>query len=431
MISRILMVCFLAGAVAAHGDAPTFARAYPSVVEVRAITAGGVYNQGSGVVIAPGVIATNAHVLRGGFRVSITKDGRTWEVDALCVSPDQDLVLLKVPGLFLPPVEIAPEASLETGMSLVSLGYPGGHGPLPKRGRLVAFWNWKGGHLIQSDAAISPGSSGGGFFTEDGRLVGISTFFISANQKAAFAIPGEWVASLAQGGPAPAGFQCPFMVPENLVRDFQDLIAEDPQNRSNWNELTRQWVAEAPQDPEAWFARATAMDLALEAHPRDAASLQAVTATYRRTVALNPRLPKAWNNLGAALDVQNQFQAAQEAFRKALALKPDYAMAWLNLGASLMNSGILPEAVSSFQRGLVLKPDDVQGWARLAYCEAGMKRWKEAADHYKVALRFAPFRADWWGERYLACRQTNQEAEAQEALDHVRSLSPALAQHLR
>lgn len=406
-------------------------RAARSVVEVRGETAPGQFNQGSGVVIGTGLIATNAHVLRNAYRVSIHKDGAFWEVPALCISPEQDLVLLRIPSLPLPPAEIAPEASLKEGTPLVAWGYPMGHGPLPSHGTLLAFWKWRDGRLLQTDAHIEPGSSGGGLFTTDGRLAGITTFFLSDNQRAAFAIPGEWVASLEMGGPTPAGFRCPVLVPDRLILDFQDLISEDPHNRDNWDALTRQWVASAPGEARAWFARGTALDMNLRAGQGGSSVLDEATMAYQKAVALDSQYAKAWNNLGTSMDLQNRFTEAQEAFRKAIALKPSYALAWFNLGSSLFNSGKISDAIVAFKQGLALAPDEDPAWARLAYCEARLNQWSQAADHYRIALRYAPYRAEWWGERYLACRKLNLDEEAREALERIQALAPDLAAELK
>lgn len=421
----------LATAIVCLAEAPALERAYPSVVEVRGETSPGQSNQGSGVVIAPGVVATNAHVLRNAYRVSVHQDRQAWEVSALCISPEHDLVLLKIPSLPLPPVEIASEASLAKGMRLVSVGYPGGHGPTPSNGALLAFWSWRGSQLLQTDATIRPGSSGGGLFTEDGRLAGITTFFLPENPLANFAIPAEWVASLENGGQASTGIRCTVLIADRFILEFQDLIGEDPRNREAWDDLTRRWVAQSPADAQAWFARGTALEMELQANPRDPASLQEATTSYRQAVTLDPEHAKAWNNLGSSLDLQNRFPEAQAAFRRAIALKPGFATAWLNLGASLLNSGTYREAVKALEQAVALAPDEPQGWANLAFCEARLRRWPEAAAHYRLALSYSPFRAEWWGERYEVCQKLHRTAEAKEALEHIKQLAPGLARRLR
>ena len=57
----------------------------------------------------------------------------------------------------------------------------------------------------------------------------------------------------------------------------------------------------------------------------------------RRAVGLRPDHAKSWNNLGVALDLANDFPAAEAALRKALELDPGYGLAWLNLGGVRMN----------------------------------------------------------------------------------------------
>jgi S1-C subfamily serine protease len=54
------------------------------------------------------------------------------------------------------------------------------------------------GQVIQTSAAISPGSSGGGLFDAEGQLVAITTFSLNKGQNLNFALPGEWVLAIAQ-----------------------------------------------------------------------------------------------------------------------------------------------------------------------------------------------------------------------------------------
>jgi Flp pilus assembly protein TadD len=413
-------------------------KARESVVMIKAEIGLGMMQVGSGVVLAPGLIATNAHVLRNALSILIIKDGRVWEARSLCLASDRDLVLLRVPGLPLPPAQVAAPDRMQAGMPVVALGFPGGHGPKVTRGHLAALWNYRGDRLLQADAEIRPGSSGGGLFTEDGLLLGITTFVFQTSHQLSFSVPASWVLGLLDR-PQAQELVCPAMVGEGLLRDFGELIIDDPANRDQWEALTRSWVREAPADAEAWFASGMAVDRRLrESQPDEgaplrerAAAVAKVMDAYGQAVALDGGHAKAWNNLGVAYDEQNRFAEAEAAFHRAVAARPDYGLAWLNLGNTLLNAGRHPDAVQAYGRGLALVPDEAQGWARLAYCEGYLLRWRDAARHYQLALAYSPFRADWWAEAFKACILSGNPTGAQAALERLEPLSVDLARTMK
>ena len=415
------------------------ARARDSVVLIHAQVGGGLLQQGSGVVLAPGLVATNAHVVRNARTILILKDGRVWAAQELCIASDRDLVLLKVPGLPLPAAVVAPPEPLRAGQEVVALGYPGGHGLQLSNGRIAAFWNYRGDRLIQADARTRRGSSGGGLFNLEGQLLGITTFVFAGNEGMNFSVPAGWILNLLERPLAPE-LQCPAVVQDNLLRDFSELIVEDPSNLRSWEALTRTWTQASPQDPEAWYAAGVALDRSLHSEYPEAGDLscpnrpQAVSsalAAYSRAVQLDPGHARAWNNLGVAYDDQNRFPEAIAAFQRALATQPGYGLAWLNLGNTYVNSRNFQEAIAAYGKGLALAPDQAPAWARLAYCEGELKRWAEAAGHYRIALGLMPFRADWWAERVKACTLARDAAGAQAALERLEPLSAELARDLK
>ncbi|BDU75095.1 tetratricopeptide repeat-containing S1 family peptidase [Mesoterricola sediminis] len=396
-----------------------------SLVRIRAEVAPGRYQQGSGVVVASGQVVTNAHVVKNAYRIVAFQGDRVWEASALCIAPDRDLVILRLPGLLLPVAEPAPAERVRAGEAVVAVGFGGGPVLGQERGRITALWSFRGSHLIQTNTRNRPGSSGGGLFTEDGYLLGITTFNVPVAEAMDFAVPADWVLSLVRGRGEDAPLACPAIVEDRLLMDFTDLMGEDPRNQAHWEALTRAWVAGSPRDAAGWYARGTALDTRYRAHPEDAALLGAVMEAYQRAVDLDPRYTKAWNNLGSALDSLNRFAEAQTAFRRALAARPDYGLAWLNLGASLLNSGRLQEAIPALEQGLALQGDHAESWARLAYCEASLGRGKAAVAHYRVALRYAPYRLEWWADIRRVSLQAGDKATAKEAEGHLRLRSPS------
>jgi S1-C subfamily serine protease len=142
----------------------------------------------SGVIISgQGYVVTNDHVVAGGGKIRVRLlDGR--EFDGAVVGRDShsDLAVVKIPGRKIKPAQIGNSRRVRAGDSVVAIGNPLGFensvsvgvvsanrsGPFRVDGRTL-------GDMIQTDAAINQGNSGGGLFTADGRLVGINTAIIT------------------------------------------------------------------------------------------------------------------------------------------------------------------------------------------------------------------------------------------------------------
>lgn len=419
MIARAWSVGLLAFLPLAAGSE----KALKSLVLIRAETGPGLATLGSGVVVAPDVVATNAHVVRNALRVFVQGGGRSWEASAVCLAADRDLVLLRLPGLVLTPAEPAPPDRLRQGDPVLAVGYGGGVGPSEQRGRITALWTYRGDRLIQTDTRNRPGSSGGGLFTEDGLLLGITTFNLGGGGSFDFAVPVSWVLGMAQA--RADALTCPLMVEDRLRMDFTDLLSEDPRNLDAWDALTRTWVEASPQEAAAWYARGTALDGRLRAHPEEPGILEALLGAYQRATTLDPRHARAWNNLGATLDLLNRFPEAHAAFRHAVTARPDYSLAWANLGGSLLASRNYAEAAEALGRSLQLQGDQTEGWARLAFCESALGRWAEASRHWRLAVAYAPYRGEWWAELRRASLKTGDGITAREALDRMKELGVA------
>jgi tetratricopeptide (TPR) repeat protein len=174
-----------------------FRRAAPSVMVVESLdTAGNVTVFGSGVVVMSEHVATNRHVVREGVSFKVEHNGKTWPAKLLKVDPDHDLAELFVAGLAAPPVRIRPSSTLAVGEKVYAIGAPEGLELTVSEGLISGLRDVNKDRVIQTSAAISPGSSGGGLFDVQGRLVGITTFYLKEGQSLNFALPAEWTLAL-------------------------------------------------------------------------------------------------------------------------------------------------------------------------------------------------------------------------------------------
>ena len=184
-----------------------FAEVARSVVVVLALdSSGDTQAQGSGVVVGQNEVAINCHVIGKAKSVVVRQaadsgGGESYRMDAriLIHDDERDLCLLFVEELSKPPA--APVATagaakeLTVGEEVFAIGAPEGLELSMSRGIVSQLHGKRAAPLVQTDAAISPGSSGGGLFNEDGKLVGITTFKWKG-ENLNFAVPVEWVGKL-------------------------------------------------------------------------------------------------------------------------------------------------------------------------------------------------------------------------------------------
>jgi S1-C subfamily serine protease len=168
-------------------------RVAPSVAHVRRGRAAG-----SGVVIAPdGYILTNAHVVDDSRAVDIVfVDGATYGAQVVGADAATDLAVVRANGPALVPLELATADTLRVGQLVIAIGDPLGFQSTVTTGVVSALGrslNAKDGRIIenviQTDAALNPGSSGGPLVDTHGRVVGVNTAIIAGAQGIAFAIP--------------------------------------------------------------------------------------------------------------------------------------------------------------------------------------------------------------------------------------------------
>jgi serine protease Do len=157
---------------------------------------------GTGFIITnDGLILTNKHVAQAGDKLSvITSAGKTYDAKVAALSPTNDLAILKIDATGLPVVDLGDSNNLQVGQWVVAVGNALGQlqntvtvGVISARERQLTAGAGSQqeqlSNLLQTDAAINAGNSGGPLVNLAGQVIGINTAVASNAQSIGFAIP--------------------------------------------------------------------------------------------------------------------------------------------------------------------------------------------------------------------------------------------------
>jgi S1-C subfamily serine protease len=132
--------------------------------------------QGSAVAVSEHLLLTNCHVVKGRELIKIVQDHTVSDAKLVAADTVVDRCVLRADGITLVPVVgVRPFADLAVGEHVFAIGAPVGLERTLSEGLLSGLRHQPGRNLVQTSAAISPGSSGGGLFDERGNLIGITT----------------------------------------------------------------------------------------------------------------------------------------------------------------------------------------------------------------------------------------------------------------
>lgn len=163
---------------------PVVAASAPSVVKIRSLAPScQKVLEGTGFVISPERVMTNAHVVAGSSSVSLQANGKNYDATVVSYDPQVDIAILAVPGLPSAPL-VFDDAPAKTGTDVVVLGYPGGGNFTATPARIREVIKLSGPDIYRSPqqvtrdvytirANVEQGDSGGPLIDLDGRVLGV------------------------------------------------------------------------------------------------------------------------------------------------------------------------------------------------------------------------------------------------------------------
>jgi len=152
---------------------------------------------GSGFIFSSdGYLFTNSHVVNGAKKLRVTLyDGSSYVVQLIGEDPSNDLAILKISAGDFSPAHLGDSSQLQIGQLVIAIGNPLGFQHTATSGIISALgrtMRTQSGNLmdslIQTDAALNPGNSGGPLVNTDGEVIGVNTAMIQGAQNLCFAI---------------------------------------------------------------------------------------------------------------------------------------------------------------------------------------------------------------------------------------------------
>lgn len=319
LAAAVLVLSLAALPAHADFDRAAFMRLAVSTVRVEALAPGDHYNMGTGVIVGKGRVITSCHVTGPAPSVRVLYGGLRFPVRRQRADVHDDLCMLDVPELEGPVARLGDTSALRLGDTVIAMGFSGGRELQFADGVVRELNPEHGMPVIKSSTAFNSGSSGGGLFDIQGRLVGILTFRLRGAEDCYYSMAVDrikpWIDS-------DEGFEVPRVLDQ--VRPlWMEADAAQPsflrvaalEAGREWGAMlaeAERWVAAQPDSAYAWLARGTA---ALGLHRTDQASHDLREATRRE-----PRLAEAWYALVRSYRESDQREQSDEARQHLAAL---------------------------------------------------------------------------------------------------------------
>ena len=448
--SIVIAAMLCASLVQAKTASEVFEKVSPSVVVVRTYDAKGKGKMlGSGVVLEDGVVITNCHVVKEAATMQVERQGNKYPATLLQSDWDRDICSLAVDGLKGQAVTKGSTNLLKVGGKVYAVGAPKGLELTLSDGLISSLRPVAGGQYLQITAPISPGSSGGGLFDEEGQLIGMPTFYLTEGQQLNFAVPVEWVSELPKRN-APAVKAAKTTSLEWLTKSIELMKKNDG---AAMVKHALRWTQALPEDADAWwflgdaYSESKQLPKAIEAYQQairidpefemawrylgiaysDSKQLPKAIEAYQQAIRIDPEFEMAWRYLGIAYSDSKQLPKAIEAYQQAIRIDPEFEMAWRYLGIAYSDSKQLPKAIEAYQQAIRIDPEFEMAWRYLGIAYSDSKQLPKAIEAYQQAIRIDPEFAEAWYNLGVTYKISGQSGKVMDVYKHLKAIAPDYA----
>lgn len=446
----IITVCYTNGA-SAKTPSEVYELASMSTVIVKTYNSKGVMRGfGSGVFLPDGTVATNCHVISNAERLVVRFKKKEYQAKTKYTDWERDTCTIVPIGLKAKPVELGTTQGLRVGTRVYAIGSPKGFELTFSEGIVSSLREVDGGKYIQITSPISPGSSGGGLFDKNGKLLGLTSFYVAEGQNLNFAIPVEWIKELPVR----------HMISKHSNFTLLDWINRSTvlQEKKDWERMIvhcRRWAEAMPNESFSWFSLAIAhagsgqtaeaivyCKKSLSIKPSQAEAWYCLGVFYdeigqrdkaiegyAHAIRIDPDFSNAWFDLGVAYYVSEEWEKAIAAYRHVVDINPDAFDAWSNLGAVYRDSGKVEKAIEAYEQALRINPNYENAWQGLGSAYFQALDWEKAIEPLHQTLRINPDNASAWYILGICYRGTGQSTKkVTEVYRHLKELDSKLAE---
>lgn len=322
LLALLLALPLGAAATETETDFARIQRLTATLHKVEAANPDGSVSIGTGVMVAPGFVITNCHVVQRARAIEVVKGALHRPVESVYSDVEHDLCVLSAPQAEGDPVARLRDDPPRVGERVHAMGFILGISPRFSSGEISALYEYDRGKVIQSTTPFSSGASGGGLFDDEGRVAGIVTFKYRGSTAYHFSLPAKWVKEAMdrfRAQPVRPTPGTPFWQrPRELQPHFLRAAAFEAE--SNWFgvlDVARAWTRSEPDNATAWFVLG-------KAHQRLLQNDQSIEA-FRKAIALDGAYTEAWYRLGLSYTRAGNAERIAQVHRILQDLDTDFA----------------------------------------------------------------------------------------------------------
>ena len=425
-----------------------FDRVKDSVVVVKTFNSKGESaTLGSGVLLPSGKIGTNCHVVKNGASFQVGGGKKFVSATLWGGDEDKDICLLEANELNAKPAKLGHAARLKVGEPVYAVGAPQGL-ELSLSNGIVSQLRGGPPPFIQTTAAISHGSSGGGLFDAEGRLVGFTTLYVEGGQSLNFAMPVEWAGEIQAGMKASQGRS-------EVNWNKRAIALQRAKNWTGMRDWCQKWTQAQPENGAAWFGLggayyglqnyAEAIEAyrqALRVNSDDShswASLGVVYTVlqrhtdaieaYRQAVRIDPENANAWALLAISYTVLQRHTESIDASRQAIRIDPERGP-WYTLGGAYYKLHRYAEAIEAYRQAIQINPDDSKSWIAIGAVYTVLQYHNDAIEAYSQAVRINPKDSNALEMLAISYADSGNRTEALKVVQQLRRVDPPKADEL-